>query len=144
MDISPSEVCMSFLFNYTSLFISYLSLPLMLLLIWPTCTPRSALEKRRKSKNKLVTAIPVDETPGALEHSPFFSPFIPSSLHLQFSFHLFTLSWSLFSSCRFFSVLHLLLYQFPSLQGERETPNHSLNPNLHPLDSCKARRLQAC
>lgn len=59
----------------------------MLLLIWPTCSPGSVLKKQRKSKNKLVTAVPVDETQADLEHSLFFSftPFLPS-LHLHLFF----------------------------------------------------------
>lgn len=73
------------------------AIPLMLLLIWPACTPGRALKKQRKSKNKLVTAIPVDKTQADLKHSvfsfPHFFPLAPLSLYFISAFLFLTLSF---------------------------------------------------
>lgn len=100
------SICRPLLIPYLPL--SFCSTPLMLLLIWPTCTPGSELKKQRKSKNKLVTAVPVDETQADLEHSLFFSftPFLPS-LHRHLSLLLYFVLASIF-----LSIHHPLLYQF--------------------------------
>ena len=76
------------------------AIPLTLLLIWPARTPGRALKKQRKSKNKLVTAIPVDKTQADLKHSAFSFPhFFP--LAPPFSFYF--ISAFLFLTPSFFS-----------------------------------------
>lgn len=86
------------------------AIPLTLLLIWPARTPGRALKKQRKSKNKLVTAIPVDKTQADLKHSAFSFPhFFPLAPPLLFLLHL---GVSFSHTILFLSIHHLLLYQF--------------------------------
>lgn len=108
-DVSPSESCYQPLFYLQTPSFSIPPAPISLypshaFLIWPACSPGSALKKQRKSKNKLVIAVAVDKTPADLEHSLFFL------------FHFFPLSTSpslFLSLCRlFFSSQYSFFFQF--------------------------------